>query len=74
MKKIIVISLIAMLVSCGSVMAGAPNSGDGELDGSGWEDIPPQDGEVDPNPNPDAECPGPAPSSGDGDPDGPGWP
>jgi len=73
MKKIIVIALIAMLVSGGSVMADAPSSGDGVSDGSGWEDIPPQDGEGDPNPNPDAESPGPAPSSGDGVSDGPGW-
>ena len=74
MKRIIVIALIAMLVStmlCGSVMAEAPNSGDGIPDGSGWDDIPPQDGEGDPNP--DAESPGPAPSSGDGEPEGSGF-
>lgn len=76
MKKIIIIALIAMLVStmlCGNVMAEAPNSGDGISDGSGWDDIPPQDGEGDPNPNSDAESPGPAPNSGDGIPDGSGF-
>jgi hypothetical protein len=39
MKKIIVIALMAMLVAtmlCGSVMASAPNSGDGIPDGSGF--------------------------------------
>lgn len=72
MKKIIIIALIAMLVStmlCGNVMAEAPNSGDGISDGSGWDDIPPQEGD----PNSDAESPGPAPNSGDGIPDGSGF-
>ena len=51
---------------CGTVMAIAPNAGDGVSDGSGWEGIPPQTGE------PDTESLGPAPNSGDGVPDGSG--
>lgn len=65
---------MAMLVAamfCGSAMASlqvgpAPNSGDGDPDGSGM-DSPFQNG------NPDVESPGPAPNSGDGIPDGSGF-
>lgn len=72
MKRIIVIALIATMM-CVSVMAEAPNSGDGESDGSGWTDVPPQDGEGTPNPNDNAESIGPAPDSGDGVPGGSGF-
>ena len=44
--------------------APAPNAGDGDPDGSGFDHEDPI--------GPD-EGPGPAPSSGDGDSDGPGW-
>ncbi|ODS39653.1 hypothetical protein BEH94_02020 [Candidatus Altiarchaeales archaeon WOR_SM1_SCG] len=68
MKKIFAIVLMTMLVAtmlCGSVMAGAPNSGDGIPDGSGWDDENPRPGEINGK--------GPAPNSGDGIPDGSGF-
>ena len=70
MEKIFVIALMIILVAtmfCGSVMASAPNSGDGVSDGSGWDGNPPQNGD------PDTESYGPAPDSGDGIPDGSGF-
>ncbi|MCK5176532.1 MAG: hypothetical protein KAQ92_02290 [Candidatus Aenigmarchaeota archaeon] len=68
MKKIIAIALIAMFVATvfsANVMASAPNSGDGESDGPGWDGENPRPGEV--------VGEGPAPNSGDGIPDGSGF-
>lgn len=67
---IIACFLILLAAITGNVLAGAPNSGDGIPDGSGY---------VSPNGPNGEECPGngngePAPNSGDGIPDGPGWP
>jgi len=66
MKKIIVLILIVafLMFSFGSMVIAAhgpaPNSGDGDPDGSGLEE-------------PFGNGPGPAPNSGDCDPNGPGW-
>jgi len=69
MKKIMVSILIVvfLMFSFGSMVIAesgpqgpAPNSGDGEPDGSGFEE-------------PFGNGLGPAPNSGDGIPDGPGW-
>ena len=68
MKKIIIIALIVMFVATivsVEVMASAPNSGDGESDGPGWDDKNPRPCEVNGE--------GPAPNSGDGIPDGSGF-
>lgn len=73
MKSLIVVALVAMFVATmfgGPAIAGvqegpAPNSGDGNPDGSGMDPFP--------NGNPNAESPGPAPNSGDGIPDGSGF-
>ena len=65
MKKIIVLILVVFLLfSFGSVIIAAPgpapNSGDGVPEGSGLD-------------APFGNGPGPAPNSHDGIPDGPGW-
>lgn len=77
MKKILIIGAIAAILVAGVTIATAaytvgpaPNSGDGNPDGSGLDNSPN-------GPN-DMEYPGnghgePAPNSGDGNPDGPGW-
>ena len=73
MKSLIVAALVAMFVATmfgGLATAGvqegpAPNSCDGNPDGSGMEPSP--------NGNTNAESPGPAPNSGDGIPDGSGF-
>ena len=66
---ILVSLLVIAVIVTGSSMANeygyqepAPNSGDGEPDGSGFG----HDNELGPGQ-------GPAPNSGDGIPDGPGW-
>ena len=64
----VVFATALVVIFSGSVMADgmgpAPNSGDGNPDGSGFD---PPIGE------PLGTGPGPAPNSGDGIPDGPGW-
>ena len=79
MKKIYVIILVAAILItvmfCGSAVAKeeknispgpAPNSGDGNPDGSGFD-------RTDWPPNEDSPGMGPAPNSGDGIPDGSGF-
>ena len=71
-KKGIIVTLVfatALVVIFSGIaiadgMGPAPNSGDGDPDGSEFD---PPIGE------PLGTGPGPAPNSGDGDPDGPGW-
>ena len=58
---LIVVLLVLCIANTGIAQRGpAPNSGDGDSDGPGWEE-------------PYGSGRGPAPNSGDGDPDGPGW-
>ena len=74
MKKILVLSLAALVVatllstgvSANEARGPAPNSGDGIPDGPGWAG----DWVNEDNPG---ETTGPAPNSGDGIPDGPGF-
>ena len=68
-RKLVVIGACILLLVvgvAGTTLADsqgpAPNAGDCDPDGSGW-DTPPGEG----------YGPGPAPNSGDGIPDGPGW-
>ena len=72
MKKILIIGAIVAILIAGVTivtaanneepMGPAPNAGDGNPDGSGFD-----------SPNGQMNGPGPAPNSGDGIPDGPGW-
>ena len=67
---LVIIAVMTLLVATSGVAVAedvgppgpAPNSGDGDPDGSGWD--------MSDWPN---EGPGPAPNSGDGDPDGSGF-
>ena len=61
--------VISVILASNSIAGGdneyggpAPNHGDGNPDGSGFEE-----------PNGPSSGPGPAPNHGDGIPDGPGW-
>ena len=66
MKNFTFLSVILLLLSLNFIaVAGAPNSGDGYPDGSGWDEFNPIPGEINGK--------GPAPNSGDGIPDGSGF-
>ena len=78
MKKLLVIIavLVMVLATSGIALADssgpmgpAPNSGDGNPDGSGFEEPNGPNGDVGSGSGPV----GPAPNSGDGDPDGSGF-
>jgi len=68
---IIIAAIMIMAVFCGNAAADndgfgpAPNSGDGDPDGSGFD--------LNDWPNEDSPAKGPAPNSGDGIPDGSGF-
>jgi len=71
-KTIVIIAcfVIGIIGIVGNAMAAgmgpAPNAGDCDPDGSGFE--------TSVGPNGEGYGPGPAPNAGDCDPDGPGWP
>ena len=65
MGSLLVVLIAVVGTSVADEMGPAPNGGDCDLDGSGFD--PPA------GPLTSGYGPGPAPNSGDGIPDGPGW-